>query len=318
LRPEDTQSLDTRVLWCWDNDRDPAECAEQQRNAASRLPWDTNAPSVPSFTTDGNNASTAISEVNFRAPDTAINRPVSPTREYDYAWKNAWFEGSCNPLQFGPSEDLSRYPRDLERDLELARAAGADLVFTPAVAEMYPGGEPWVGVVPERGADVLCGASRPGHFRGVLTVVAKLFGIFLPDVAVFGQKDYQQLTLIRRMVADLDLPVEVQAGPVVREEDGLAMSSRNTYLTASERAAALALHEVLAHAEAAFTAGVRDPEAVRALLRAADGPKLALEYGEVVHPETLEPVTELTAGTVAAVAGRVGNTRLIDNTILRG
>lgn len=223
-----------------------------------------------------------------------------------------------NPLQFGPSEDLSRYPRDLERDLELARAAGADLVFTPAVAEMYPGGEPWVGVVPERGADVLCGASRPGHFRGVLTVVAKLFGIFLPDVAVFGQKDYQQLTLIRRMVADLDLPVEVQAGPVVREEDGLAMSSRNTYLTASERAAALALHEVLAHAEAAFTAGVRDPEAVRALLRAADGPKLALEYGEVVHPETLEPVTELTAGTVAAVAGRVGNTRLIDNTILRG
>ena len=223
-----------------------------------------------------------------------------------------------NPLQFGPSEDLSRYPRDLERDLELASEAGAELVFTPSVAEMYPRGEPWVVVVPERGADVLCGASRPGHFRGVLTVVAKLLGIFLPEVAVFGQKDYQQLTLIRRMVADLNLPVEVRAGPIVREDDGLAMSSRNTYLTSDERREALALHGALRRAEAAFAAGEQDPARFRAILRAANGPKLALEYGEVVDPETLSPATEVAGGTVAAVAGRVGNTRLIDNTILRG
>ena len=221
-----------------------------------------------------------------------------------------------NPLQFGPSEDLARYPRDLDRDLKLAREAGAELVFTPSVDEMYPGGEPWVKVVPERGADRLCGASRPGHFRGVLTVVAKLFGIFTPDVAYFGQKDYQQLTLIRRMVADLDMPLEVRAGPTVREPDGLAMSSRNVYLTPDERSHALALRGALARAEEAFTAGERDPAVYREILLAADGPMLALEYGEVVDPETLEPATEVRAGTVCAVAGRVGKTRLIDNTIL--
>jgi pantoate--beta-alanine ligase len=223
-----------------------------------------------------------------------------------------------NPLQFGPAEDLSRYPRDLERDLALARSAGAELVFTPSVAEMYPGGQPWVAVVAERGADVLCGASRPGHFRGVLTVVAKLFGIFQPDVAVFGQKDYQQLTLIRRMVADLDLAVGVVAGPIVREADGLAMSSRNTYLTPAERTQALALRRALLAAEEAFAAGEADPDAYRRILRRADGPQLALEYAEVVDPLSLEPVETVAAGTVAAVAGRVGNTRLIDNTILGG
>ena len=223
-----------------------------------------------------------------------------------------------NPLQFGPTEDLARYPRDLERDLELARGAGADLVFTPSVAEMYPGGEPWVAVVPERGADLLDGASRPGHFRGVLTVVAKLFGIFTPDVAVFGQKDYQQLTLIRRMVADLDLGVRVLAGPIVREPDGLAMSSRNTYLTPDQRRDSLALRAALERAEAAFAAGGRDAAAYRALLREADGPGVELEYAEVVDPETLAPVADVRPGTVAVLAGRVGNTRLIDNTILGG
>jgi pantoate--beta-alanine ligase len=221
-----------------------------------------------------------------------------------------------NPLQFGPNEDLARYPRDLDRDLELAREAGAELVFTPTVEEMYPGGEPWVAVVPERGADRLCGASRPGHFRGVLTVVAKLFGIFTPDVAYFGQKDFQQLTLIRRMVAELDMPLQVRAGPTVREPDGLAMSSRNVYLTPDERSHALALRGALAKAEEAFAAGEKDPAVYREILLAADGPMLALEYGEVVDPETLEPATEVRAGTVCAIAGRVGKTRLIDNTIL--
>ena len=221
-----------------------------------------------------------------------------------------------NPLQFGPSEDLARYPRDLERDLKLAREAGADLVFTPSVEEMYPGGEPWVAVVPERGADRLCGASRPGHFRGVLTVVAKLFGIFTPDAAYFGQKDFQQLTLIRRMALDLDMPLEVRSGPTVRETDGLAMSSRNVYLTPDERARALALHGALARAEEAFAAGERDPAVYREILLSAHGPMLALEYGEVVDPDTLEPAVEVRAGTVCAVAGRVGKTRLIDNTIL--
>jgi pantoate--beta-alanine ligase len=223
-----------------------------------------------------------------------------------------------NPLQFGPTEDLDRYPRDLKRDLELARDAGADLAFTPSVAEMYPGGEPWVAVLPERGADVLDGASRPGHFRGVLTVVAKLFGIFTPNVAVFGQKDYQQLTLIRRMVADLDLAVRVLAGPIARDPDGLAMSSRNTYLTPDQRRDALALRAALKRAEAAFAAGERDADAYRALLRQADGDGLTLEYAEVVDPASLAPVLEVAAGTVAALAGRVGNTRLIDNTILGG
>jgi pantoate--beta-alanine ligase len=223
-----------------------------------------------------------------------------------------------NPLQFGPTEDLDRYPRDLERDLQLARDAGADLVFTPSVAEMYPGGEPWVVVLPERGADVLDGAARPGHFRGVLTVVAKLFGIFTPDVALFGQKDYQQLTLIRRMVADLDMGVQVLAAPIVREADGLAMSSRNTYLTPDQRRDALALHAALKRAEAAFAAGERDASAYRTILRQADGPGVALEYAELVDPETLAPVQEVRDGTVAALAGRVGNTRLIDNTILGG
>jgi pantoate--beta-alanine ligase len=221
-----------------------------------------------------------------------------------------------NPLQFGPTEDLARYPRDLDRDLELARGAGAELVFAPSVAEMYPDGEPWVAVVPERGADVLDGASRPGHFRGVLTVVAKLFGIFQPDAAVFGQKDYQQLTLIRRMVADLDLPVEIVAGPIVREADGLAMSSRNVYLSPDERRRALALHGALEECRLLFASGEAGADAYRRALRAIDGAGVEVDYGEVVDPHTLEPVERVTEGAVCAIAARVGRTRLIDNAVL--
>jgi pantoate--beta-alanine ligase len=222
-----------------------------------------------------------------------------------------------NPLQFGPAEDLDRYPRDLERDLELARARGADLVFAPPAAEMYPGGEPWIAVVAERGADRLSGATRPGHFRGVLTVVAKLFGIFLPDFAVFGQKDYQQATLIRRMVADLDMPVAVEVAPIVREADGLALSSRNVYLSAEERARALALSRALAKGRALLAAGEADAEVLRAAMwREMEAAGLDVEYADVVDADTLEAVERAAPGAVVLVAARAGNTRLIDNAVL--
>jgi pantoate--beta-alanine ligase len=222
-----------------------------------------------------------------------------------------------NPLQFGPSEDLDRYPRDLERDAALAREHGVDLLFAPAVGEMYPGGAPWVAVVPEQGADVLCGASRPGHFRGVLTVVAKLFGIFAPDVAVFGQKDFQQAALIRRMCADLDLAVAIDVAPTVREADGVAMSSRNVYLSAEERERARSLSRGLADCLALFDAGEADAQMFRYVLHGAlKAAGVEPEYAEVVDPLTLVPVRKVQSGTVCAVAARFGATRLIDNVVL--
>ena len=223
-----------------------------------------------------------------------------------------------NPLQFGPAEDLDRYPRDLERDLALAATRGTELVFAPTAAEMYPHGEPAVQVVPGPLAERLCGASRPGHFRGVLTVVAKLFGIFQPDVAVFGQKDLQQATLIRRMVDDLDIPVRVEVAPIVREPDGLAMSSRNVYLSPSERESALALSRGLGRAREMWEAGETDAATLRAALwKEMAVPGVEPEYAEVVDPRTLEGVERAVPGTVMAVAARVGRTRLIDNAILR-
>jgi pantoate--beta-alanine ligase len=222
-----------------------------------------------------------------------------------------------NPLQFSPTEDLNRYPRDLERDCALAAGRGVELLFAPGVREMYPDGAPWVAVVPERGADRLCGAARPGHFRGVLTVVAKLFGIIHPDVAVFGQKDFQQAALIRRMVHDLEIPVEIVVASTVREADGLALSSRNAYLSEGERERATALYAALARCEALFDAGEMDAKTLRAAMRrhlSREG--VALEYAEVVHPETLEPVRRAEPGSVCAVAARIGTTRLIDNLIL--
>lgn len=223
-----------------------------------------------------------------------------------------------NPLQFGPAEDLGHYPRTLERDLERAALRGVDLVFAPAVEEMYPGGEPRV-TVSAAGplAERLDGAARPGHFRGVLTVVCKLFGIVQPDLAVFGQKDFQQAALIRRMVDDLDLPVEVQVAPIVRDADGLAMSSRNVYLSADERLRARSLSAGLERAGALFAAGERDADTLRATLRhAMEAAGVRGEYAEVVDPRTLEPVARAEAGTVALVAARVGATRLIDNALL--
>jgi len=221
-----------------------------------------------------------------------------------------------NPLQFGPGEDFDRYPRDLSGDLAIAESAGVDLVFAPSVAEMYPAGEPWIVVVPERGADVLCGSSRPGHFRGVLTVVAKLLGIVSPDVAVFGQKDYQQLALIRRMVVDLDMRARIVAAPTAREEDGLALSSRNRYLSPSDRERATALVTALDACAALYEAGERDADIFRERLHNAGGSGVSVEYGEVVHPETLDRLERVNRGSVCAIAARVGATRLIDNLVL--
>jgi pantoate--beta-alanine ligase len=222
-----------------------------------------------------------------------------------------------NPLQFGPQEDLDRYPRDLERDVELATGRGVDLIFAPDVREMYPGGEPIVRVVPGRLAETLCGAYRPGHFEGVLTVVAKLFGIVRPDVAVFGQKDFQQAVLIRRMVADLDLGIEIDVAPIVREPDGLAMSSRNVYLSPEERESALGLYRGLTRAAEAFAGGERDAERLRRLVHEELArPGVRVQYVEVVDPETLQPTQPASPGNVLAVAAFVGQTRLIDNVIL--
>lgn len=222
-----------------------------------------------------------------------------------------------NPLQFGPTEDLDRYPRNLEGDLALAAGRGVELVFAPPATEMYPNGEPAVHVVPGALAERLCGATRPGHFRGVLTVVAKLFGIVQPDVAVFGQKDLQQAVLIRRMAADLDIPVAVEVAPIVREADGLAMSSRNVYLSAEERERALALWRGLERARGLYAAGESDAATLRAALRSAISVEgVEGEYAEVVDPRTLETVVRAVPGSVMAVAARVGKTRLIDNAIL--
>lgn len=224
-----------------------------------------------------------------------------------------------NPTQFGPHEDLSRYPRTFEADLQACEAADADLVFAPGPVEIYPrGNRPSTAVeVPGELADGLEGASRPGHFRGVATVVLKLFGIVRPDVAHFGRKDYQQLRVIRRMVADLDVPVDVREVPTVREADGLAMSSRNRYLGPDERRAATVLHRALVQAGRAVGEGERDGDRVRQILREAveSEPLAELGYAEVVDGETLAPLEKLGEGrpAVALLAARVGPARLIDN-----
>ena len=222
-----------------------------------------------------------------------------------------------NPLQFGPGEDFEKYPRDEARDARLAQEAGVDLLFVPPVEEVYPDQELVVRVVPKRMVDRLCGLSRPGHFEGVLTVVAKLFGMVQPDVAVFGQKDWQQATLIRRMVKDLDMPVEVVVAPIVREADGLALSSRNVYLSPPQRERALSLSRGLFAARDAFGEGVTDAERLKAKVRGTmRGSDVEPEYIELVDPDTLEPLEAAAPGAVLAIAARVGETRLIDNLIV--
>jgi pantoate--beta-alanine ligase len=225
-----------------------------------------------------------------------------------------------NPTQFGPTEDFSRYPRTLAADVELCALGGAEAVFAPTVLEMYPRGPSSTFVEVPVLSDRFEGASRPGHFRGVATVVLKLFTIVGPDLAFFGMKDYQQLQVIRRMVADLDGPVAIEAVPTVREADGLAMSSRNRYLDADQRQAAVVLSRALRLADEAVKGGERDADRVRQILAEAirSEPLASLDYAEVADAESLEPVRSiaLERPTVALLAARVGPARLIDNALL--
>jgi pantoate--beta-alanine ligase len=223
-----------------------------------------------------------------------------------------------NPLQFGAGEDLGRYPRSLESDVELALSRGVGLVFAPSEAEMYPEGVPIVRVAPGPMGEGLCGRFRPGHFEGVLTVVAKLFGLVRPDVAVFGRKDLQQSALVRRMAWDLDLGVRIEVGATVREADGLAMSSRNVYLSPDERRQALGLYQGLRRADEAFREGETTRATLVALVERAalEHVGLELQYVDLVDPVTLSPLETAARGSALAVAGYAGKTRLIDNILL--
>ena len=223
-----------------------------------------------------------------------------------------------NPTQFGPKEDLSKYPRDLKRDLQMLRELGVDVVFTPNDAEMYSGKKQdryTTYVVVEKLSQSMEGASRPTHFRGVTTVVAKLFNLVLPDVAVFGQKDFQQAAVIQRMVADLNFPTRIIIAPTLRERDGLAMSSRNKYLDAEQRAQAVILFHALQAAKVAVAkksiSAARLKKDLAQFITAA--PLARLDYVELFDPETLQPVTPVKRGTQMALAVFFGKTRLIDN-----
>lgn len=218
-----------------------------------------------------------------------------------------------NPTQFGPHEDFDRYPRDLPRDLGIATKEGTDLVFLPTKETMYPPGAATFVDVKDV-AEPLEGEKRPGHFRGVATVVTKLFLLVQPHIAVFGQKDWQQLAVIRRMTTDLDLPVEIVGHPIVREADGLALSSRNVYLSPAERTHALGLSRGLGLAETAWKKGERDPEKLRAITTAEiQAQPVTIEYVAVVDPASMRPATTGAAKMLMALAVKVGKTRLIDN-----
>lgn len=222
-----------------------------------------------------------------------------------------------NPLQFGPHEDFDRYPRDPERDGELALERGVDCLFVPSNQVMYPA-TPAVRVTPGSLAAHLCGPRRPGHFEGVLTVVAKLLHMVEPDVAVFGRKDAQQAIIIRRMVSELDFPVAIEVAPTVREPDGLALSSRNAYLSEEERLMAPAISRGLESAHRAFEEGERSAERVTGIVREeiSREPLFRVEYVDAVDPVSLSPVSVVDADTIVAVAAHIGATRLIDNIVL--
>jgi len=224
-----------------------------------------------------------------------------------------------NPAQFGPNEDFAKYPRNLERDRQMLESEGVSLLFAPPVEEMYPAGANTF-VTVEGLSDKLCGRSRPGHFRGVTTVVSKLFHIVEPDLAFFGQKDAAQAAIIRRMVRDLKFPTEIVVCPIVREADGLAMSSRNAYLDPAQRKQALVLFRALARLQTLVDQGEADSRNLIAAAKSvlADEREVRLDYVEVVNPESLEPVADVSKGALVAVAAFVGNTRLIDNLLLSG
>ncbi len=222
-----------------------------------------------------------------------------------------------NPLQFGPAEDLDKYPRPLERDAALLEQAGVDLLFTPGVKEMYPPGAQTYVLVEEL-SNQLDGASRPGHFRGVATVVAKLFEIVRPDCAFFGQKDAAQVAVLRKLVDDLDMDVEVVVCPIVREKDGLAMSSRNAYLTAEQRKQALVLYRALTRVQTALDHGEWESAKLIEIGKQviAEEAGARLDYFTIVDPDTLEPVAEVSYCALVAVAAYMGATRLIDNVLV--
>jgi pantoate--beta-alanine ligase len=226
-----------------------------------------------------------------------------------------------NPTQFGPTEDLSKYPRQFDRDRALLEKEGVDILFAPPVEEIYPrraSATEVTWVVVEGLSDKLDGRSRPGHFRGVTTVVSKLFHIIEPDAAFFGQKDAAQLAVIRRMAQDLNFAVEIVACPTVREPDGLAMSSRNAYLSPEERVRALALQQSLQRAQQEFQAGERNSAKLISAAKEVFAGRLdvVLDYVEAVDPDTLDPVAQISQPTLIAVAALVGSTRLIDNLVL--
>jgi pantoate--beta-alanine ligase len=222
-----------------------------------------------------------------------------------------------NPLQFGPTEDLDKYPRQLEQDADMLEELDVDLLFLPSTSEMYPAGAQTYVLVDEL-SDKLDGASRPGHFRGVTTVVTKLFEVVRPDYAFFGQKDAAQVAVLRKMVIDLDMDVEIVVCPIAREKNGLAMSSRNVYLTPEQRQQALVLHRTLMRVEAMASHGEHDAakltEAGKKSI--AEEPGARLDYFAIVDPATLDPVTEIARGALVAVAAYFGTTRLIDNLLL--
>ncbi len=223
-----------------------------------------------------------------------------------------------NPTQFGPQEDFARYPREEAGDLRKCEQSGADLVFIPAVTEMYPAGGGLSAVHVARLTETLCGPIRPGHFDGVATVVGKLFNIVQPDRAYFGQKDAQQLAVIRRMSRDLDWPIEVVGCPTMREPDGLALSSRNAYLSADERQRATALYRALLAAQERIQGGERDAQAVTAAMRRvlAEAEPAQIDYAAVADPDTMQLVTCIEGPVLVAVAVRIGPTRLIDNVLV--
>lgn len=224
-----------------------------------------------------------------------------------------------NPTQFGPNEDFASYPRDLERDAQLAQSVGVDLIFAPEVEEMYlPHAQTYVNVT--NLSKNLCGAKRPDHFRGVCTVVTKLFNIVQPDRAYFGQKDAQQAIIIKKMIEDLNQPIEIRVMPIIREADGLAMSSRNKYLSPAEREAALILHRSLNHGATLLQAGERQAEILKAeLIQMIEKEPLArIDYVSIVSGSTLEEVDVISGSTLVAIAVWIGKTRLIDNFIWEG
>lgn len=225
-----------------------------------------------------------------------------------------------NPLQFGPKEDYATYPRDIKRDSDLAEKAGANVIFAPEVKEMYPSYPLLTKVEIEKITEGLCGRFRQGHFSGVATVVSKLFNIIQPQRAYFGEKDYQQLKIIQQMVHDLNIPVTIRPVPIMREEDGLAMSSRNIYLSVDERRQALCLHDALELCRNLYQQGERQVKTLTQAMkeRILQEPLAAVDYVEIRDAQTLTPLTEINGNAVVALAVKIGKTRLIDNLVLEG